>query len=137
MFRFERLTVWQKAVDLFELVDTMAESFPRRVRFGLGDQLHRAGLSISSNIAEGSGRETVAEMRHFYSVAKASTFELVSLTIVCRRRKFFTDEQYAAVYKRAEEVARMLTGLKKKPSADCTTGSTFRHSAQGTRHSHG
>jgi four helix bundle protein len=67
--------VWQKAVELFELVDTLSESFPRRFRFSLADQLHRAALSISSNIAEGSGRETAAEMRHFYTTAKASTFE--------------------------------------------------------------
>ncbi len=117
MFRFESLTVWQKAVELFEVVDTLVESFPRRVRFGLGDQLHRAALSISSNIAEGSGRETAPEMRHFYTTAKASTFEVVSLTIVSRRRKFFTEDQYREVYRRAEEVARMLTGLKKRPAS--------------------
>ena len=86
MFRFERLTVWQKAVDLFELVDGWAECFPNRVRFGLADQIHRAALSISSNIAEGAGRETPAEMCHFYSTAKVSTFELVSL-------KFITEDQ--------------------------------------------
>ena len=117
MFRFERLTVWQKAIEIFELVDTLVEGFPRRVRFGLADQMHRAALSISTNIAEGSGRETAAEMRHFYTTAKASTFELVSLSIVCRRRKLFSDDQYREVYGRAEEVARMLTGRKKRPGS--------------------
>jgi len=133
MFRFERLTVWQKAVELFELVDALVESLPRRVRFGLADQIHRAALSISSNIAEGAGRETVAEMRHFYTTAKASTFELVSLSIICCRRKFFTEEQHSEVYHRAEEIARMLTALKKKPGAP-TSGPVPRHSALGTRH---
>ena len=117
MFRFERLTVWQKAIEIFELVDTLVECLPRRVRFGLADQMHRAALSISSNIAEGSGRETAAEMRHFYTTAKASPFELVSLSIICRRRGFFSDDQYRDVDGRAEEIARMLTGLKKRPGS--------------------
>jgi four helix bundle protein len=133
MFRFERLTVWQKAIELFEAVDTLVERLPRRVRFGLADQIHRAALSISSNIAEGSGRETPAEMRHFYTTAKASTFELVSLSIVCWRRKFFTDDQYSEVYRRAEEIARMLTALKKRPGSPAPVLDP-RHSALGTRH---
>jgi len=51
-------------------------------------------------------------MRHLYSTAKASTFELVSLCIICLRRKFITEDQYQEVYRRAEEIAKMLTGLK-------------------------
>jgi four helix bundle protein len=133
MFRFERLTVWQKAVELFELVDALVEILPHRVRFGLADQIHRAALSISSNIAEGSGRETAAEMRHFYTTAKASTFELVSLCIICCRRKFFTEEQHTEVYRRAEEIVRMLTALKTRPGSP-TSGLDPRHSALGTRH---
>jgi four helix bundle protein len=124
MFRFERLTVWQKAVEIFELVDTLVEHLPRRVRFGLADQMHRAALSISSNIAEGSGRETPAEMRHFYTTAKASTFELVSLSIICYRRKFFSDDQHREVYRRAEEIAKMLTALKRRPSSEVPATNT-------------
>jgi four helix bundle protein len=121
MFRFERLTVWQKAVELFELVDTLTDGFPRRVRYTIASQLYRAALSISSNIAEGSGRETLAEMRHFYSIAKGSAFELVSLSIICRKRKLVTDEQSREVYHRTEEVAKMLTALKRKPVAGGAT----------------
>ena len=133
MFRFERLTVWQKAIEIFELVDTLIDCFPDRVRFGLANQMHRAALSISSNIAEGSGRETVAEMRYFYTTAKASTFELVSLSVICHRRKFFTDDQHNEVYRRAEEIARMLTALKKRPGST-PSALESRHQALGTRH---
>jgi len=133
MFRFERLTVWQKAIEIFQLVDTLVECFPRRVRFGRGDQMHRAALSISSNIAEGSGRETAAEMRYFYTTAKASTFELVSLSIVCRRRKFFSDDQFRDVYGRVEAVAKMLTALEKRPGST-SFALESRHQAPGTRH---
>jgi four helix bundle protein len=132
VFRFERLAVWQKAIEIFELVVALVECLPHRVRFGLADQMHRAALSISSKIAEGSGRETVAEMRYFYTTAKASTFELVSLSIICHRRKFFTDDQYSELYRRAEGIARMLTALKKRP---CSTSAALEsgHQALGTR----
>lgn len=133
MFRFERLAVWQKAVELFELIDTLVESFPQRLRLGLADQMLRAALSIPSNIAEGSGRETAADMRHFYTTAKASTFELVSLSIICHRRKHLTDAQRDEVYRRAEEIARMLTALKKQPGSPAFSLNP-RHSALGTRH---
>jgi len=112
MFRFERLKVWQKAVELYDVVDRAAEGFPARIQFSVADQFRRAALSIPSNIAEGSGRETERESRHFYTVAKASTFELVSIATVCQRRGLMTAEQYQDVYGRAEEISKMLTGLK-------------------------
>ena len=113
MFRFERLKVWHKAVELYDLVDQAAEGFPARVQFSVADQLRRAGLSVPSNIAEGSGRETARESRHFYTMAKASTFELVSIATVCQRRSLITTEQYDEIYGRAEEISKMLTGLKR------------------------
>ncbi|MFB3817317.1 MAG: four helix bundle protein [Candidatus Methylomirabilales bacterium] len=77
MFRFERLVVWQKALDLFDLADQAASKFPAEYRFSVADQLRRAALSVSSNIAEGSGRETPREADHFFTIAKSSTFEVV------------------------------------------------------------
>ena len=86
MFRFERLRVWQKAIELYDVADSVADTLPRRSRFVLPDQLRRAALSISSNIAEGSGRETLRESQHFFTIAKGSAFEVVSIATVCRRR---------------------------------------------------
>jgi four helix bundle protein len=68
MFRFERLRVWHKAVDLYAAVDEACEGFRGRGRFVLADQMRRAALSVSSNIAEGSGRETKKDSQHFYSI---------------------------------------------------------------------
>ncbi len=113
MFRFEQLKVWHKAVELYDAVDGLADKFPAKVRFGLADQFRRAALSVSSNIAEGSGRETPKEFRHFLSVAKGSAFEMVSIAFVCRRRGLITDQQHADLYSQAEEVSKMLTALKR------------------------
>lgn len=115
MFRFEQLKVWHKAVELYDVADDLADRFPAKVKFGLADQFRRAALSISSNIAEGSGRETAKEFRHFLSIAKGSAYEMVSIAFVCRRRGLITDQQHAVLYCRAEEVSKMLTGLKRSP----------------------
>jgi four helix bundle protein len=114
MFRFERLVVWQKALELFDQADQVADQFPQRFQFFLADQLRRAALSVSSNIAEGSGRETEKETRHFFTVAKSSTFEVVSILTVCHRRSLVTSERYQAAYGLAEEISKMLTALKRK-----------------------
>ena len=113
MFRFERLKVWHKAVELYDVVDELADGFPAKARFALADQLRRATLSVSSNIAEGSGRETTKESWYFYTVAKRSTFEVVSIATICQRRNLMTSAQYQNIYGRAEEISKMLTGLKR------------------------
>ena len=103
MFRFERLRVWHKAVELYDIVDDIACKLPTRTAFALADQLRRAALSVSANIAEGSGRETSKDSTHFFTVAKASTYEVVSIASVRQRRGLMT--------------ARMLTGLKRVPTS--------------------
>ncbi len=113
MFRFEQLQVWHKSVALYDLVDGFAEKFPARLQQGIGDQFRRAGLSVSSNIAEGSGRETAKEFRDFLGVAKGSLFETVSISFVCRRRNLLTEQQHAELYSQAEEISKMLTALKR------------------------
>ena len=70
MFRFERLRVWHKAVELYDIVDAIACKLPKRDAIALADQLRRAALSVSANIAEGSGRETLKDSSHFFTVAK-------------------------------------------------------------------
>ena len=117
MFRFEQLKVWHKAVELYDVVDRLADRFPSKVQFGLADQSRRAALSVSSNIAEGSGRETAKEFRHFLSIAKESAFEMVSIAFVCRRRALITDQEHAGLYSQAEEVSKMLTALKRSPAS--------------------
>ncbi len=117
MFRFERLRVWHKAVELYDIVDNVACKLPTRTAFALADQLRRAALSVSANIAEGSGRETSKDSAHFFTVAKASTYEVVSVASVCQRRGLITVDQYQGIYGRAEDVARMLTGLKRAPTS--------------------
>jgi hypothetical protein len=75
-FSFEKLLVYQKAVDFADIICDQTEQFERGYGF-LADQLNRAALSISNNIAEGNGRFTKADRRHFFGISRGSVQECV------------------------------------------------------------
>ena len=82
MHKYKELLVWQKAVDLAVDVYKITKQFPNEEKFGLVSQINRCGVSISSNIAEGAGRNTTGEFNHFLGIATGSSFELeTQLTI--------------------------------------------------------
>ena len=112
MLKFERLDVWQKAIDFAELVYSKTKSFPSDERFGLTNQMRRAAVSVSSNIAEGSARISDADFARFVEIATGSLFEVVSESTVAKRQGHLSKEGFAAIYKGAEEQGRMLSGLR-------------------------
>jgi four helix bundle protein len=113
MFNFEKLDVWQKAVDFADLIYRSTRSFPAEERFGLTNQLRRAAVSISSNIAEGSSRNSKTDFARFIEIATGSVFEVVSQSFIAKGQQFFTEEVFGSIYGRAEELSRMLSGLRK------------------------
>jgi four helix bundle protein len=110
MFAFEKLLVYQKAVDFADAVCAQTEQFPRGYGF-LVDQLNRAALSISANIAEGNGRFTKPDRKHFFGIARGSVQECVPELEVARRRGLLKPDDQAALKLQLEEIARMLSGL--------------------------
>ena len=112
MFRFEKLDVWQKAVDFADRVYVVTRDFPAEERFGLTSQMRRASVSISSNLAEGSGRSSNKDFSHFVEIAYGSLMEVVSQTQVAFRQSFLNDDDRGVLYIAAEELARMLSGLR-------------------------
>jgi four helix bundle protein len=114
MFRFEKLEVWQKAVDLARDVYAVTRGFPADERFGLTAQMRRAAVSISSNIAEGSSRGSDTDFARFVEIAYGSLMEVVSQALVARRESFLQEEALRSLYAKAEELARMLSGLRSK-----------------------
>ena len=81
MFNFEKLDVWQEAIQFADLVYELSGDFPANERFGLTNQMRRAAVSISSNIAEGSSRMSCTDFARFVEIATGSLFEVVSQTI--------------------------------------------------------
>lgn len=109
-FAFEKLLVYQKSVDFADAVCTATEQFQRGYGF-LVDQLNRAALSISSNIAEGNGRFTKAERKHFFGIARASIQECVPQLELAKRRGLIDEPKHAELKSQLEEISRMLSGL--------------------------
>jgi len=113
MFNFEKLDVWQKAIDFADLVYNSTRTFPTEERFGLTTQMRRAAVSLSSNIAEGCSRNSKTDFARFLEIATGSAFEVVSQAFIGRRQGFLGEDAFRAIYSAAEEQSRMLSGLRK------------------------
>jgi four helix bundle protein len=113
MFNFEKLDVWQKAIDFADLVYSMTRLFPREERFGLTNQMRRAAVSIASNIAEGSARTSRIDFARFIELATGSIWEVVTQAVVGKRLGFLSEADYERLYTAAETQSRMLSGLRK------------------------
>jgi four helix bundle protein len=111
MFKFEKLSVWQKALVFSDLVYAESKNFPPDERFGLTDQIRRAATSIPSNIAEGSARAD-ADYAKFVGYATGSLYEVVTQAFIARRRCYIDEKGFAKIYSDAEEIGRMLSGLR-------------------------
>ena len=112
MFNFEKLSVWQKAIDLADAVYRITKSYPSDERFGLTNQMRRAAVSISSNVAEGSSRSSHADYARFVEIATGSVFEVVSQSFISRGQGFLAEDGFHEIYSSAEELSRMLSGLR-------------------------
>ena len=112
MFRFEKFDVWQKAVDLAGNVYRITVQFPADERFGLTSQMRRASVSISPNIAEGSSRSSDADFARFVEIAYGSLMEVVSQAVIAKNQGFMADDHCREIDTDAEELGRMLSGLK-------------------------
>jgi four helix bundle protein len=109
-FDFEKLEVYQKALEVVDAAYDVARSFPAHERYGLGDQLRRAAISIPLNIAEGSGR-TKRDFHHFLRNARSSCYEYAAVLQIAQRRSYMTLNAYEDHVTPLSRVSRMLSGL--------------------------
>ena len=111
-FSYRNLIVWQKAMSFSKVVYAMIRAFPPEERYALADQIRRAVVSISSNVAEGCGRATNRDYAHFLSIARGSLYETMSQLELAQNLGYIdslSDAEDLAV-----EISRMLTTLMKK-----------------------
>jgi four helix bundle protein len=111
MFGFEKLEVWKKAIKFCEIIFEIVVSLPKLYQFSLGNNLIRASISISNNIAEGTGRKSKKEANNFYNISKKSVYESVNMLIILSRKSLINKDKFNKIYKKAEEISKMLTGL--------------------------
>jgi len=109
-FAFEKLNVYQKAIDLADRICSITSDYPKGYYF-LRDQLNRASLSISANIAEGNGRFTKNDRKHFFIIARGSVQECVPLLELSARREFLSTQSHETLKNDLEEISKMISGL--------------------------
>lgn len=114
MKNFKELTVWQRSMEVVENVYALTSQFPPNERFNLVAQMNRSSISIASNIAEGSSRESNLDNKRFLEIALGSSFELETQIIAAKRVGLI--EQYAtqSIESQITEVQKMLHTLIKK-----------------------
>ncbi|RMH79046.1 MAG: four helix bundle protein [Actinomyces sp.] len=115
---FKNLKVWEKAHRLTLDVYRATEGFPRDERFGLTGQLRRAAASIATNIAEGCGRDSDAELGRFVAMAAGSTSETEYHLLLARDLGYLDPEIHARLEAQTFEVRKMLAAFLKRLKAD-------------------
>ena len=111
-FKFEKLIVWQKAIDLSADVHNLTQTFPKDELYVLTSQIKRAADSIALNIAEGSTGQSNAEFNRFLSYALRSNIEVVSCLYLAQKRNLIVQESFDLIYSQCKEILAMINGLR-------------------------
>ena len=112
-FKFEKLIVWQKALDLADEVDKLTKRFFKDELYILTSQIKRAADSVSLNIAEGSTGQSNPEFSRFLGYALRSDIEVVGCIYLGKRRGFINESEFEKIYKMCEEILVMINSLRK------------------------
>lgn len=112
MFRFENLEIWRLGVNYGKELYRIADSLPQKELFGMGSQLRRVAVSISSNIAEGSGAVTIKDFKNFLDISVKSVLESVSQLLICEELGYVGKDKREALYEKADELVRKMRAFK-------------------------
>lgn len=112
MFSFENLRVYKLARELVKDVYLLQNTFPKEERYALGDQIRRAAVSITANLAEGSGRESLKEKIRFIEIAFGSMTEVFCELQTACDLKYISEVQLNNLRPQFTEIAKMLSGLR-------------------------
>jgi len=105
----EKLDAWQQSMRLVKMTYLATQAFPADERFGLTAQMRRAAVSVPSNLAEGSARNSKKEMAQFIGIAKGSLSELETQALISAELGFLAPQH--EVFSQLERVAQLLSGL--------------------------
>ncbi len=109
---FKNLKVWQKAVELAALVYEVTKSFPTEERFGITSQMRRSSVLTSSNIAEGSARNSSKAVVNCLEISLGESFELETQLIIAFKIGIIEEEKYGLISREIAELQKMVIGFK-------------------------
>ena len=113
VFGFEKLHVWQESRKISIKIYNYTKDFPSEEKFGLISQMRRSAISISSNIAEGTGRHTYKDKARFTEIAYSSALELLNQCIISNDLKLLDQKSYLIIRESISKITAMLDGLYK------------------------
>jgi four helix bundle protein len=113
MFRFENLEIWKLAIEYANKLYDIADTLPQEEMYGLSSQLRRAAVSISNNIAEGSGANTNKDFSCFLDISIKSALETVNILYFAFLRKYINETKQKELYEEAEKLIRKIRSFKK------------------------
>ncbi|MDA6068469.1 four helix bundle protein [Flavobacterium sp. AC] len=114
MSNFRTLLIWQKSMALITKIYLITNKFPKEEIFGLTSQIKRCSISIPSNIAEGSGRESNKDFLRFLNISIGSLFEMQTQLEIAKNITYLNEEEFNNLYEDSREVERMLVSFIKK-----------------------
>lgn len=112
-FRFQDLKIWQLAIEIADKLFDIADDLESRKLFRFAEQLRAAGMSMSNNIAEGSGSSSKKEFKNFLNIARRSTFENANIRILLGRRNLITSNQLDENLNNLDKLCRQITNFIK------------------------
>jgi four helix bundle protein len=112
VFRFEELEIWKLAIAYADELYDLAEKLPLNEKYNLTSQLKRASLSISNNIAEGSGTTTNKNFKSFLDISICFILETVNILYFATKRKYIPEEERIKFYQKAETLIKKIRAFK-------------------------
>ncbi len=122
-FGYRKLIAYQKAKEVVKHTYKLLRKFPAEERYAMSDQLRRASVSITSNIAEGINRYSVKDKAHFIEIAYGSLMEVSSQFEIAEELNYITSDERLSMDLLVGDVARLLTGLQKTYNSKLSTDS--------------
>lgn len=109
---FKNLKVWQKSVDLAVKVYEISQSFPSEERFGITSQMRRSSVSVPSNIAEGTAKNTSKSFSNSLDISLGESFELETQAIIANRVGILNIDAFKDLDSDIDEIQKMIIGFK-------------------------
>ena len=113
MRNFRKLKIWEQGIDIVKEIYTISQKLPLEEKFGLKSQITRAAVSIPSNIAEGSSRNSEIEFKRFLEIAIGSLFEVETQLIIIQELHLIDSEELKSIFELIEKEGKMINGLIK------------------------
>jgi four helix bundle protein len=111
-FRFQDLKIWQLAIEIADELFDIADELERRRLYRFADQLRGAAMSMSNNIAEGSGSVSKREFKQFLNMARRSTFENANILILLQKRNLITADSLNKLLVKLDSLCRQITSFQ-------------------------